>query len=226
MKRSNLIILGNVLDVLEGRVQPELLKPTADLNFRFALGGGTFSDEHCIGETLVIEGVTHISWMQHGKIHTDRQPNAMSPFLMGIKKGEPAGILFSVSSPITVEAFYTELFKKYPKGVALAGSAEMVMLEGVYLKKSPIYHENINTHHDTYWSSIDKIPHAKTFLFGVITPLNLFKKGFYHNPNETNAQPFDNHTHIALLDHLEVKMVYHMLTQSILQKGNFTLFPF
>lgn len=51
---------------------------------------------------------------------------------------------------IALEAFYANLAKQYPNGAALAGSAHMVDLAGIYLNRPPIYGENINKHHDQY----------------------------------------------------------------------------
>jgi len=64
-------------------VTPSTLRSVEKGMFRFALGGATFSDASGMGETLVIEGVPHISWVKEGKLLSREALKAKSPFLMG-----------------------------------------------------------------------------------------------------------------------------------------------
>lgn len=232
MDFSHLHIVGNVLDILEGRVEADLLQSTSSMNFRFALGGATFTDRFAIGETLILDGIPFISWVEHGKVHTAGKKEAMSPFLIGIQQGK--GIPIQCSSPTSLESFYGELSEKYPMGVAVEGALKMSLFKGVYLQKAPIYEENINTHSDLYWSSIHEIPDAIIRLFGVIIPqkgmesilASELARAFYQNPNDKGIAPFKSHTHAALLTSQgTISMVYHMLTPSLIEKGTFNLFP-
>lgn len=249
MNKSSLKIFGNVLDILEGRVTQRILHSVDSAKFRFALGGSSLCDEHGVGETLIIEGLPHISWVQAGKLCNASQSRAFTPFLMGIDQNQPIEGLQRVSSKVSLEDFYGELSKNYPMGVAVAGSFRMEELRGVYLKKPPIYHENINEHHASYWSCEQASPQAVVFLFGVVIPplakktfpKEVLEKGFYCNPKEKKVLNFDSHTHAAFVDSLvrtenlaqfleglkklKVSSVRHVLTNSIIQEGNFILFP-
>src|SRR5690349_8809347 len=112
-------LLGNVLDVIEGRVHAALLQPVVPGHFRFALGAGTFSDEHGIGETIVIEGQPYVSWVQNGKLLTDTRASFKSPFLLGV--GAAQGTPHRIPKTQPLSQWYEKLAAQHPAGVTVAG---------------------------------------------------------------------------------------------------------
>lgn len=246
IRNPMLKIFGSVLNILEGKVSPQNLRPIENAKFRFALGGASFSDERGIGETLIIEGTPHISWVKEGKLITKEAAHAKSPFLMGVCKTEKADLIVQQTSPISLLKLYENLSIKYPKGFAILGSFAMETLAATYIKKAPVYRENINLHHEDYWAAEEH--HSKVYvcLFGVVIPAaakqeamqkKWFERAFYNNPVDKGSRPFDSHTHAAFTDrladpllkdlqHLKLtKGVRHLLIDSVIQKGSFLLFP-
>ncbi len=226
-----LTVIGDVRTVLEGRVtEKELLSVTPD-QFRFALGAGTFSGPEGIGEAIIIESKPFVSWVENQELKTSSGDTLRTPFLVGITheaKGERQERgFFTLTS---LNNLYEELSKEFPSGFVFAGRALLSELHGIYLKKPPIYNENINEHQDTYWSkrSIDK--NRQVFLFGIIIPktgesaipTNLLNRIFYQNPQE-RAAAFKSHTHTAVVQPPGVR---HLLTTSLMDEGVFTVFPF
>lgn len=241
--------MGSVLDILEGRVTEELLRPLDENAFRFALGGCTFTNERSIGETLIINGVSHISWMQEGKLRNGSEKEAKAAFLMGVDPSQPAGILVHQSDPISLEDLYSDLAKKHPSGFAIVGSFLMDRFYGVYLKRAPIYGENVNDKHETYWSHEEEYQRAPVCIFGVVIPSSakktfppeVLERAFYQNPLDKTKLPFDAHTHAALvstlttandaghfqhsLSRLRPTTIRHALNKSTINHGTYLILP-
>lgn len=207
-------IIGNVVDVLEGKVLPRKLLPIS--GFQYALGAGTFSDEHCVGETIVIDGVVHVSWVENETLHTQSGTKALTPFLMGVTKMEGPVIR---RASCTLETLYEELLEEHPEGVAIAGDCLMKEYRGIYLKRAPIHHENINENRDRYWSAVETHQNVFVQLFAVIMEKGP-SLGFYRNPMDKGQKPFDHHTHAKL-----ESGVRHTLIESIVDQGKFTISP-
>ena len=121
--------------------------------------------------------------------------------------------------------------KQYPNGVALAAHAHALDLTGIYLKRPPIYGENINNHRDQYWSEVEHFKSVAVFLFGVVMPQTLkflpeiVERAFYKNPFEKRVQTFDSHTHAAIFAGDRITAVRHVLTSSSIREGKLALFP-
>jgi hypothetical protein len=246
-RRSVLQITGNVRDVLEGRVTEKLLKPIEAGQFQFALGAGTFSNEMCAGETIVIEGQPHVSWAAHDKVLTQTGAHFKTPFLMGLDPHQKPAELFSYrpAAPISLQNFYEELALQNPSGFAMAGLAEASELHSTYLKKPPVYGENINEHQSAYWAEIPAETEKNLCFFCVVIPpegkekfpSKILQKGFYQNPRESKAAALLSHSHGAVLEsniptpqnfslkNLSVAAVRHILTSTLLKAGVFALFP-
>ncbi|MBX7067049.1 MAG: hypothetical protein K1X28_07450 [Parachlamydiales bacterium] len=237
-------IFGNVKNVLNGNITEAVLRPAKESRLRFALGAGTFSDGQHLGETLVIEQNCHVSWVQKSHLQNGSGLNAKTPFLMGIDRDEPMGLLNSLNRETALESLYGEWAKKHPMGFALLGSFRMKEWSCTYLKKPPIFQENINQHHDAYWAKVENHSNAFICLFGVVIPptaeknfpKSTLEKAFYKNPQDSSQAPFQSHTHAAFADRLlksdsflfrdfKIGSVRHTLTQSILHEGSFVLFP-
>jgi hypothetical protein len=240
-------ICGNVLYVLEGKVNQANMRPIT--GFRYALGCASASDAAHAGEAIVLEGVSYAGWVEGGQLHCARAVS--SPFLAGIDEKAPVeGLpIHTITSPISLEELYQALAKEYTTGVALVGSFHMAVCEATYVQKAPIFGENINEHHGTYWAPVEKLAGALVCCFGLIMPPgsekhfapSLLHKAFYHNPMEKGGAPFDSHTHTALVDGLrtaasssaflhtmktlKVSGVRHMLPSSIAESGTYLLFP-
>ncbi len=252
-KGSTLEIAGNVLLVLDGRVDPKAMEPIDLSHFRFALGSGSFSDALRLGETIVIDGKPHISWVEEKKVFTQSQAHINSPFLMGIDQKQKGSDLFHYkpTSLLPLQQFYEGLAKQYPKGYAILGNALFSTLHSTYIKKSPIYGENIEENVSAYWAEVPTEKEKIVCFFGVVIPRKstnsfpeeMLKRAFYHNPQESSASTLMSHTHGALLrgdslsipqgfheffntlNALPIDSIRHLLTQSVIREGTFALFP-
>lgn len=199
----DLLIVGDIQTVLEGRVAESALCPVLLDKMPYALGGGAIrqKDQLALGETIVYEGVGYIfinneSWRQ------ERVLNAA--FLMGIerKPSEP----LKIEKKQTIHTLYQELLKNYQTGFVIVGTARFSKLLAAYLKVSPIYGENVNQMREKYWNH-EEFTDQEVKLFGVV----LHKpdpRAFYHNPNEKATSPFPSHTHIL------APSTRHLLTDS------------
>jgi hypothetical protein len=251
--KTTLKISGNVLYVIKGNVDPSTLQPIRSEDFRFALGSGSPHNPKLLGEAIVIERRPYLSWVENGKLITREEPSFESPFLMGIDDKQILGALIhSEPTPArTLADLYLELSQRYPLGFALLGRAQFEKLHTTYLKKAPISHENINTHHKEYWAPLKKEDNCNGCIFSVVLPpeaklkfpKEILERGFYKNPAETVDSPFESHTHVALLDAppekwphnmnefykslqmLDPKGVFHCLTESLLSGATFAIFP-
>jgi hypothetical protein len=252
--RTILKISGNVLYVIRGEVDPTTLLPVRLEDFRFALGAGSPQKPECCGETIVIERRPYISWVEKKKLVTRESPLFHSPFLMGIDDKQILGALIhsQPTPPAPLTTLYAELGHRYPTGFALLGCALFAESHTTYLKKAPVYRQNINEHHSDYWAPVKKDSQQNGCLFGVVIPETarayfpeeILSRGFYRNPKESpQASDFDSHTHLALLEqgpekwphnmneffkslrNLPVTGVRHLLTSSVLQEATFAVFP-
>lgn len=251
-KSAELKIVGDVTTVLEGHVSPNTMQTLDRDKFRFALGSGSFTNETHLGETIFIENSPYVSWAE-GEVKTESHDKIETPFLMGLDNNQEAGALinFHPHTPDTLQHFYEQLAKYYPHGFAIVGQSLFAELHTTYLKKPPIYSENINQSSSAYWAKVKPEEHVSVCFFGVVIPDKasqkfpkaLLKKAFYHNPSEEKASTLLNHTHGALLKsrwlhlpenlkdffhplhNLRVVSIRHVLTQSLILKGSFAIFP-
>lgn len=245
-----LLISGNILDVLQGDIDPSKMHTIDPHRYGFALGAGSFSNERGIGETIIIDSEVHVSWVQKKALKTDSKTSFQSPFLMGISPQKMERIShIKPSTPITFQAFYEKLLGENPKGFAICGQALMEKLHTTYVKTPPIYHENINEHRDKYWAEMEVLPKTKIFYFGVVLPLDIHKnltksplgRGFYKNPHDTPSTLIMSHTHAAILNdthkipdnlpdfkrslqHLAPTGIRHLLTSGLIQENCYTIF--
>lgn len=247
---TTLKIVGDVLCVLEGHVNPEVMHPRSQ--FRFALGSGSFSDVSRLGETIVLESKAYVSWTEANKQYTQGQKPIATPFLMGIERDEKAGALlhYKPSTPNSLLNCYEELANQYPEGFTVLGRALFSELHSTYIKKPPIYGENINENTSAYWAQIPMEKESLACLFGVVIPSTQNKfpqetlnRAFYKNPHETHGSSLMNHTHAAVLKSgslhkpkdlddfysmfkdQPVDSVRHFLTQSLIREGVLAIFP-
>lgn len=226
-----LTVVGDVRTVLEGRVTEKELLSVAPNQFRFALGAGTFSGLEAVGEAIIIESKPFVSWVEKEELKTSFGSTLRTPFLVGITeetKGERQERgFFTLTS---LNHLYEELSLEFPSGFALAGRALLSELHGTYLKKPPIYQENINEEQEAYWSKCSVDKNRQVFLFGIVVPKeeespipsNLLNRIFYQNPQE-KASAFRSHTHTAIVQPPGVR---HLLTTSLMDEGVFSIFPF
>ncbi|MBP9842179.1 MAG: hypothetical protein KBC64_07135 [Simkaniaceae bacterium] len=128
-------------------------------------------------------------------------PNANSSACLGITEKQ------------SLNSLYLRLIKDYQTGFAITGTASFSHLSVAYLKRSPIYGENINTHHGKYWEQ-ENLTDCTVQLFGVVlTEPN--PQAFYINPNEKEKSPVISHTHVLIPE------ARHLLTTSILTSASF-----
>lgn len=253
---TQLKILGDVNYVLSGKVSPLIVQHLSLPSLAFALGAGTFSNVKFLGETLICNKIAHVCFLD-ASAHLQTESNAQfikSPFLIGVDSKDQPDALVSAkySHPISLEDFYAAIAKEYPLGFAIVGDALFGNLESTYLKKPPIFHENINGEkEEEYWAAKEDSPNQRALFFGVvITPQGKEKftaakvsKAFYQNPKESTSAPFLSHTHAALLTEnkepqvpadkeafisrlstYKMEGVRHILTQSQIKEGVFSLY--
>ena len=207
--KTSILLSGNVLSVLEGEVDAAHLHAIAPSQFTFALGAGTFSDSHCIGETLILDTIPHVSWVEKGELHTKTAPSLKSPFLLGIQVTPSEGITRyqKFLSPKTLQSLYQDLSRGFPSGFALLSCSSLESAHSTYLKKPPIFHENINENSASYWASSDPEQKKIAHTFGVVIPAaakerfapELLQRAFYQNPKESHLAQLQSHTHAAFL---------------------------
>src|SRR5689334_11611176 len=143
----DLLIVGNVQTILQGRVTPKVLHSVSVKDLTFALGGSALphSETLEIGETIIYEGIGHIFTVKESWVETKMLRAA---FLMGIEK-KPKELL-KITKRQTISALYEDLIARYPKGFAIVGEGHFSQLSVAYLKLSPIYEEDVNALHDKY----------------------------------------------------------------------------
>lgn len=204
----DLMVIGDVNAVLEGRVAKDALIELPSQTLFFGLGSIAIEKAGLhVGEALIFEGEASVyipnqKWVQ--------EKNVLTPFLMGISRKPRTSI--EVKKTINLSELYNELLVTYPKGFALVGSATFSSLSALYIKRDPIYNENININMEKYWQAESYTQKPAKF-FAVVLPY-LNKKAFYKNPHDTQSSPIYSHTH-GLID----EGTRHFLTQSILTEG-------
>lgn len=253
VKLGNLTISGSVLSVLNGVVDEADMHAVGPHHFRFALGSGTFSSLENIGETLIVNGRPHVSWLQGKKVHTEVNSKVSTPFLIGLDEKQQGGTLlrYKPSPSPVLQMFYQDLLLDYPTGVAIVGHVIFDELHSTYLTKPPIFGENINEHVDDYWAKKRTDKSQSVTLFGVVLPeegakkypKEILERAFYQNPHESHPASLYSHTHGGLnetgelgahdkieaffdsLGKTPIKGVRHILTSSLIREGTFVLFP-
>ena len=156
--RTVLKIFGNVLHVIEGKVDEKNLYPFQAADFRFALGSMTPNSAEDLGEAIILEKRAYLSHVINGKLKTKEESVFKSPFLMGIDEAQILGALIHAeptpSAPL--RDLYGEMAKRFPFGFAMLGTALFAECRTTYLKKAPTSHENINEHAEKYWAKEEK----------------------------------------------------------------------
>lgn len=253
VNNTSLKITGNIIYVLQGHVSTGVLHNIDYTNFRFALGSGTYTDPKVLGETLILEGKSYVSWVQDDKVVTEAKQPVKTPFLMGIDNYYAGGAFynFNPGAPVSLQSLYEDLSNLHTDGFAILGHVIFSQFETTYLKKPPIFGENINDNTQEYWAQIPKEQNMTVVFFGVAIPAKavnkypqeMLMKGFYQNPNEKQKSKLLSHTHGALLGQmplnqaenmeafmesvktLPVKSIRHLLTSSIIKEGSLAVFP-
>lgn len=252
-KKSLLKISGSACTVSDGYVDEGALHVIRRNQFRFALGVGTFSDIHEMGEAIVLESRPYVTTVQAGVVRTETQEDFSTPFLVGLDAHQSAGafLQYKASSPISLHSLYDKILHQHVEGFAIVGYAQASDLQSTYVKKAPIYKENINRKHSEYWARTCFDKNRSICFFGLVLPSEAKKKYpkellsrlSYENPFQEGSAPFLNHTNVAVLDagsfvapkemhrFLEyvkespVVSVQQMLMQSMMQEGSFAIFP-
>ena len=252
--KTTLKILGNVLDVIKGIVTDGSLSTIDTSQIDFGLGAGSFSTKEHIGETVVFSGLPYVSWEDKNQIHTQSQLSCFSPFLMGIDTKSSGGVLLELSSktPTSLQSLFETFALNYPEGFAMIMYAKCFRLESAYVRLPPIYSENINEHHEKYWSGKKQDRQQPACFFGVVMPHEAQAKfatkeldhAFYNNPMEQQTSSLLSHTHALMLPS-EIKSpstdsidsflksinpdssigARHVLTSTLLLHAYFALFP-
>ncbi len=245
-QKATLKIFGDLDTIAEGKLNAERMTLIDSKQFRFALGGGSFSNEKRYGEAIVLSGKPCVSWFEAGKLHTTAKGHFYSPFLMGVEESQQFGALLHCKppAPLPLEGIYEELAKQYPQGFALVGYAMAAEFQGRYIKKPPIYQENMGQHLSSYLTD-PCLEKQKAFcFFGVVIPPqstfadHLLRKAFYRDPQQPRSSILQSHTHAALLEPAPAKnfpnnekaflsllekpaisSVAHLLTQSLIQEA-------
>lgn len=251
---STLTIIGDVKLVLNGAIDETNMNTNVLEPLKFALGAGSFSDCSCVGETIILNHIGYTSHLdKNGKLVTIHNPvDLRSPFLMGLlKQCHPKKLFYlNFEEGITLNDLFNDL-EPTSTAFAFVGSFLFKNLACSYIKKPPIYRENINTHADRYWAKTEFHAGCNAYLFGVVVkekgkktlPKDILGKAFYSNPLEKNEGSLLSHTHGVLIEgapsmvqlkkdlkfyeHLDISSIMgarHVFTQSVLQEGVLSLF--
>lgn len=248
MSSVTLTIFGNVMDVVEGRVTKESLRSSKNVHLQYALGGATLSDENSFGEGIIIDGKSWVSWGYKDQVRTEGKDSMLTPFIMGIDGRTPFGTLETVSSS-SLQKFYEKQCQKHPKGFVLLGRFLMKSFSSTYIRKPPIFHENVIDRFSSYWANPEQKAEASIVLFAVVIPYAAEKifssdtlgHAFYKSPKDPKDLSFYSHTHSALvgetktvesadlflqsLKNLKVLGVRHTLLSSEIDHGQCLVFP-
>lgn len=251
---SALKIIGDVKTVLNGLVEEGNMQKDVLNQLKFALGAGSFTDCSCVGESLVLNKIGYSCYLDnHSELMTSKGSSGLkSPFLMGIEWDCQPSSLLQIDYPEGISLH--ELLENIGAELhayAFVACLKFNNLACTYLKKAPIFKENINVHVAQYWAKTEEYPKCDAYLFGVVIkekgkqkfPAEILEKAFYVNPQEKNKGSILSHSHAALvkeassfaqlktdlqfyeqLDPNSVIGVRHVFTQSIVNEGLFALF--
>lgn len=227
-------ILGAVKNVLEGEVTVSNVQEISLKDVPFGLGAMRGEDETQYGDGMVFSSQGYLTVLQEGKERLITHAKTIhTPFFMGLgNEAKPhERVTFSLSTPMTVEALYQELQKRTSCGLAVVGLVNFSLLHGVYLKRSPIYHESINDNRERYWLS-EEVKECSGCLFGVIIteegrkrfPPEKLARAFYTNPND-KVSTVMSHSHLLRQgDPSGEEKVNHLLNDSQLSAGTLYLY--
>lgn len=251
---AELHVAGNVQTVLNGHVDNTNMQDDILNQFKYGLGAGSFSDCTCLGEAIVLNQIGYNCYLNHeNKIITNKKLLGLkSPFFMGLQlDSHPTNLLeINYQDGIALNGLFEQLGKEL-HAYAFVGSFLFKNLACSYLKKAPIFKENINENSDKYWATTEEHPETYAHLFGVVIresakqnfSTETLNKAFYINPLEKNRNSTLSHTHAVLVknavnfselkkdDHFYEKLetdsevaIRHIFTQSIVKQGLFALF--
>lgn len=221
---SILKIIGDIRTVLAGNVTDSSLHSLEKPPFRFGLGGGTTTGIKGIGETILWEGKPTISYGDTKHLTTLSSSQFSTPFLMGID--EVAGPQKTERKTLSFEAFYSQLIGSFQQGCVIIGEVHFTKADLIYLLKAPIYHENVLTNKDAYWSKPTGDKNVTAHFFGVLVPSTARKnypdveRALYHHPLDTKTS-HDSHTHVLL----KVGGARHLLTTSTFDVITYSVLP-
>jgi hypothetical protein len=210
-RTSSLKIIGDVNKVLTGTVSESNLIGGALESLGFGLGASTFGSCDCLGESLILNQVGYVSFVnQQKKLETHIKSTGLyTPFLMGLQPGSQPSQVLSLNYPEGFSLY--SLFEKISytfQAFAFVGRISFKTLACTYLKKPPIFNETVvgeNT--EKYWAKTEELPNCYAYVFGVVIteegknnfPKEKLAKAFYANPQEKNQGNLLSHTHAALI---------------------------
>lgn len=250
---SALKIIGDCKIVLHGCVNDSCMKDHVLDHLSFALGAGSFSDCSCVGETVILNQIGYTSHVNAAQLLTIKGETGLkSPFLMGLGKEETPSALVKIESQKGIELNHLfEHMGPQLHAYAFVGCFLFETLSCSYLKKPPIFHENINENMEKYWAKTEKNSLCPAYVFGVVIkekgrhmfPKKFLERAFYVNPLEKNKGNLLSHSHAALVETSpafpELKKdlrfyetlnpslvtgVRHIFTDSIVKEGLVALF--
>lgn len=248
-KRSVVKLSGSQRIVLEGSVDARALHPIHRSQFRFAFGVGTFSDEKETGEAIILEDKPTVSFVREGGLQTETKSTFSSPFLCGVDSRQPVGAFafYKASSPTSLNSLYEKLIKEYREGFFLVGYASAQELHSKFLKKPPIFQENIVATHADYFSPILFSKNQPISFVGLVMPVEagrrlekpLFDRLFSYSETDsyfshtlvglhslkTFVMPKELHQFFEFIKNSSLKAVHHMVSTSMVEEGAFSLFP-
>lgn len=166
-------IIGNIVGIQQGDPDALVMKKIPSGTLQFGLGLGSFSEDVHIGECLVVAGKPHISWVDNAKLHTKVDSSFGTIFIAGIDKDQTPSSLIHYKSekPTMLWEFYDELGKHYPEGCCVLGYSSFTELHASYLKKAPIYGDDVvGKDYETYWTTVSKKEQNTLLTFGISMP--------------------------------------------------------
>lgn len=243
-KKNVMAAVGSVANVIGG-VVPEELKnrrfSAASVRYGFELGSpqGILN----MGECILFNEILYSS-------RTDATRSERDPLMWG-PEFVTSGIFLvpldcepnfeasycSLDNNPTLGTIYREIYEKVGGPFAIAGCAELALLNSRSITYSPIDHENIFEHEDKYYTEdAHHDPNRNIALVGVVSDFNNAREKqindrlrtvLYYNPFNRQSGSFISHTHAAVLSQPVVELdavrphhvrdVIHLMDDSIVR---------
>jgi hypothetical protein len=206
-------VVGDVNDVLQGRVKATGFRLVDLRTVLFAAGAGTVGKPDSIGEMQAIPGRTYVKSVAPPYPVESSSRRFSTPFCWALPKGALPRQVLRVWAPggITMEQIHKTLAARYCRTFALAGLARFHSVSTTTLKRGPYYGEPISTaeNRDRYFHPVQTRTNRSGILFGVVVNTDrpepagdssaLERRMVYVNYADKNRSALQSHSHVLFL---------------------------
>jgi len=250
-KKNLLSSIGSVDNVIKGVVPDELKDRrflAADFQFGFELGSpqGILN----MGECILFNDLLYSS--RTDATRAERDPLMWGPefvtsgIFLVTKENEPnyQASYCSIDESLPLRDFYTRIYAHTGLPFAVAGCAELALLNSRSITYSPIEKENIFEHEDKYYTEdAHHDPHRSIAFVGVVSDFanskeqqinDQLRKVLYYNPFNKQSGDLVSHTHAAVLSRPivdirdvhpgHVQDVIHLMDDSLIRYAKAAVF--